>query len=441
MANEQRWDTVVVGGGLAGLVAAVTAARAGSRVALLEPRPLGGRARCDDRNGFTFNRGPRALYVGGAARPILDALGVDTASGAAPATRGAVGRLDGQLHLLPQGPWSLLRTSLLRPADKVALARLLARLPRLDAAPLSGTSFDDFLAGTGLSSRGRDVLDMVARIATYAAEPGRVDAAAVVTNVQLALGAGVRYLDGGFQTLVDGLVHQGALAGVEVVAERACAVQAAAADGAARAVTATGRELVAQTVVLAAGTPNAVADLLGSSIAGADHLTEPVTAACLELGLRAEPCHPVLFGIREPLYLSTHRAAGLAPEGAVVVHLMRNHGRHEHLSGTEQRSWLRAAADDAGVNPGDVVEERFLAAMTVSGGLPTPAGGGLAGRPTVTADDRPGVLLAGDWVGHQGLLADAAVASGHRAGVIAARATAEGDGGRRPSTVASRPPG
>jgi phytoene dehydrogenase-like protein len=61
-------DVVVVGGGLAGLVAATTAARAGRRVVLLEGHDLGGRAQVDRRNGFAFNRGPRALYRDGAAR-------------------------------------------------------------------------------------------------------------------------------------------------------------------------------------------------------------------------------------------------------------------------------------------------------------------------------------------------------------------------------------
>lgn len=95
---------------------------------------------------------------------------------------------------------------------------------------------------------------------------------------------------------------------------------------------------------------------------------------------------------------------------------MRNHAPDEPLDQREQRTWLRKAATDAGITDGDVVEERFLAEMVVTGGLPTAAGGGLAGRPAVDDPRRPGVLLAGDWVGTVGLLSDAAVASGSEAG-------------------------
>ena len=63
-AAEPRVDVAVVGGGLAGLVAAATAAGGGARVVLLEPHGLGGRAATDEQHGYRFNRGPRALYSG-----------------------------------------------------------------------------------------------------------------------------------------------------------------------------------------------------------------------------------------------------------------------------------------------------------------------------------------------------------------------------------------
>lgn len=410
-------DTLVVGGGLAGLVAATTAAQPGHRVVLLDPRPVGGRARCDQRGDYTFNRGPRALYLGGTARPIFESLGVDT-SGGSPAVPGAQGRLDGVLHLLPQGPGSLLRTSMLAMREKVRFARLLAGLPKIEAASLAGMSFGDFLADQRLSPTAADVVRMIARVATYSGDPDQVDAEAVVTNIQLALGEGVRYLDGGFQSLVDGLQAAAQRAGVEVRSVGAASVRPATdSDDQPSVTTIDGHVINAANVVVAAGSPAAAASLLGEPVKGAEGLTTPVTAACLELGLRRPPRHRVLFGVGEPLYVSTHcPPARLAPEGHAVVHAMRNHRADETLDPGEQRAWLRAAAAQAGVADDDVVEERFLAEMAVSGGLPTAAGGGLAGRPTVADPSRPGVLLAGDWVGAAGLLADAAAASGAEAG-------------------------
>jgi hypothetical protein len=69
-----------------------------------------------------------------------------------------------------------------------------------------------------------------------------------------------------------------------------------------------------------------------------------------------------------------------------------------------------------GVADEDVVFERFLASMTVAGTMPRAETGGMRGRPTVGDTGTPGIHLAGDWVGPDGLLADASLASGHAAG-------------------------
>jgi hypothetical protein len=62
-----------------------------------------------------------------------------------------------------------------------------------------------------------------------------------------------------------------------------------------------------------------------------------------------------------------------------------------------------------------VVERRYLPRLTVSHALVRADKGGLAGRPPAPVEDLPGVVLAGDWVGPQGLLADASCASGRAA--------------------------
>jgi hypothetical protein len=84
----------------------------------------------------------------------------------------------------------------------------------------------------------------------------------------------------------------------------------------------------------------------------------------------------------------------------------------------EDRPQLEAHLAQMGVADDDVVTRRFLARMVVSGAIPTAATGGLGGRPAVTATGCRRVFLAGDWIGSDGLLADAAPASGH----LAARA-------------------
>src|SRR5436305_14252836 len=73
-----QFDVAVVGGGLAGLAAAATAARAGRSVVLFEQAPEpGGRARTRTEDGFAFNIGPHALYQGGLSLGVLRDLGVE----------------------------------------------------------------------------------------------------------------------------------------------------------------------------------------------------------------------------------------------------------------------------------------------------------------------------------------------------------------------------
>jgi hypothetical protein len=181
-----------------------------------------------------------------------------------------------------------------------------------------------------------------------------------------------------------------------------------------------GATVHAATAVLAVGGPDAVAELLGGPPPGQIPLGPPAATACLELGLRTPPPTRFIIGIDDPLYLSTHcPPADLAPEGGAVVHVMR-YVRHDEERASEQtRAELRDVARQAGVTDDDVVEERFLARMIVTGAIPT-APHGFERRQPVRVEGRPAVLLAGDWVGREGLLGDAALASGAVAGRLAA---------------------
>ncbi|HSB87576.1 MAG TPA: hypothetical protein VLD86_14800, partial [Ilumatobacteraceae bacterium] len=108
-----------------------------------------------------------------------------------------------------------------------------------------------------------------------------------------------------------------------------------------------------------------------------------------------------------------------APEGSAVVGVIRYGARDAVVD----RADLEAHVRQMGVADDDVVVRRFLARMVVSGAMPIAATGGLAGRPSVTATGLPRIFLAGDWVGTDGLLSDAALASGHAAALRALRAS------------------
>ena len=75
--GEMKYDTIVVGGGIAGLTSAAYLARQGQRVLLLEKnRECGGLVNSFRRDGFHFDAGVRALEDAGVIFPMLEDLGI-----------------------------------------------------------------------------------------------------------------------------------------------------------------------------------------------------------------------------------------------------------------------------------------------------------------------------------------------------------------------------
>lgn len=404
-----RTDVAVIGGGLAGLAAARLLSRHGVDVIVLDGQRLGGRARSDRHDGFTFNRGPHALYRGGAAEGVLGELGIRP-TGGAPSTH-AFGLRGGRVARLPVDARTLLTTRLIGWRAKTALATVLRRLPAVAPADLAGVTVRDWLDDLGLSVDATQVMEMLVRISTYGNAPEVMSAELAVGQVQMALANGVRYLDGGWQSLVDSLA-----VGVEV--HRAQVVTVTDDGGRCVVATADDRSVLADAVIVAAGTPQAAAAVLGRAPFAAG---PPIEAACLDLGVRHPAPRPVLFGVDEPLYLSTHQPpAQLAPPGAGVVSVARYLAPGDALSPDAQRAELHAHARRAGIDDDAVATSRYLHRMTVVGAMATAAAGGLRGRVAVTDAGLPGVFLAGDWIGSEGHLADASFASARRAAQLAA---------------------
>ncbi len=74
---ENKYDTIVVGGGIAGLTSAVYLARQGQKVLLIEKnKECGGLVNSFKHNGFHFETGVRALEDAGIIFPMLKDLGI-----------------------------------------------------------------------------------------------------------------------------------------------------------------------------------------------------------------------------------------------------------------------------------------------------------------------------------------------------------------------------
>ena len=399
-------EVAVIGAGLAGMTAAIEAATNGRAVTVFEARGRpGGRAGTREIKGFLINQGAHALYVDGAAMAFLRKLGREPRGGV-PDVPGGLG-IDGEVDGV-------------RPANLGSLSRTpLQRLAQLDPG-----RFDKVTVAAAIEEvlgRGAEAQVALAqiRLSTYGHDPQRASAGAALR--QLMMAGGVRYLDGGWQTIVDDLREEAEARGVRVRAGAKISRMEASADG----LVLDGR-IQCGSVVIAAGGPEAVNRLLPHDPESARWVeaARPATLACLDVGLGCPWGDGPAFalGIDQPLYLSVHApVADLAPEGQSLVHVMRYHHPDEAADADADLAACEAMLDR--VRPGwrhDVVHQRFNRRFIAAHDQPQAASGGLAGRPGVASLGTDGVFIAGDWVGPEGLLADAAVASGRSAGVAAA---------------------
>ena len=160
----------VIGGGLAGITAAIALAEAGAAVTLLEARPRLGGATCSfARDGLVVDTGQH-VYLGccTAYRGLLDKLGMTThaplqdrfdVTVLAPGPRrGRLRRaaLPGPLHMLP----ALGRYPFLSLAERASVARPALAMRRVDpgAPGVDEQRFGDWLAARGQSDRARRAL-------------------------------------------------------------------------------------------------------------------------------------------------------------------------------------------------------------------------------------------------------------------------------------------
>jgi phytoene dehydrogenase-like protein len=407
-------SVVVIGGGLSGLAAALSLSRSGAAVTVLEKSAaVGGRARSHTAGGFVFNLGPHALYDG-PARAFLRELGVPLSGRRAPG--GHLVR-EGRRHTLPTGPLSLLTTGMVGLGGRLEAARFLNGLPQLDPAAFASLTVRRWLEQQVRHSDVREMLEAFVRLATYSNAPQRQSAEAALSQFRLG-SQGVIYLDGGWQSLVDGLLARVREAGVDLRAR--AAVAGVEAHPALRVRLADGTSLPAEAVLVAAD-PATASRLLPRSevLSRAAARAVPVRAACLDLALRRLPRPDTTFalGVDRPLYFSVHSAsARLAPEGGALVHAAMYLPDGPPAAPEEVERELEVFVRD--LQPGfesEVVVRRFLPELVVAGALVTAEEGGFRGRPDVAVAEAPGVFVAGDWVGPEGLLADASLASARRA--------------------------
>jgi squalene-associated FAD-dependent desaturase len=178
-------DLVVVGGGLAGIAAALAAADAGAEVTLLEARPrLGGATFSFERDGLQLDNGQHVyLRCCGAYQSLLERLGVAALAPLQPRLAVPVvapggrlgwlrrGRLPAPLHLAG----TLARYPYLDWKARLGVARAALALRRMDPADqrLDRRSFADWLAEHGQGRAATDALWELVGLPTLNARSGQ----------------------------------------------------------------------------------------------------------------------------------------------------------------------------------------------------------------------------------------------------------------------------
>lgn len=368
----------VVGGGVAGLAAAITAAEAGARVRLLEAHgELGGRARSTE-GPYKANLGPHVIYKDGQLWGWLRdrRLLPPTAN---PPLSGIRVRWQGEIRRTP--PLGAIPTVL----------RLRGR-----AAP-TDRSFRDWVRGYA-DEETAAMLSAAAGVYTFHHDPGELSAAFVwprTVRALLAAPPAARYVIGGWGALVASLVERVRALGVEV-------------ETGARAQT-----LPDPPVIVATELTDA------QHLLGDDSLTwQSGHTLCLDLGLRARRGDPfIVSDLDEAGWVERFTAPdpSLAPEGEELVQAQMpiRPGESADAAAARLERLLDLSLPDW---RGRETWRRRQVMDGRSGALDLP-GQTWHDRPQI--DRGNGVFLAGDMVAQPGLLAEVALASGVEAGQAA----------------------
>ncbi len=418
MDAMSAWDTVVVGGGLAGLTAAIVLAQAGQSVAVYEQTArVGGRATTRVREQFRFNLGPHAIYRGFSAETTLTNLGIDLHGKPPIIGRNARAQNNGQLYHFPATATTILRSKLLSGRAKIGFIATALKIQRAQPAAYRDESWATWVEREIADRQVRNLFVALGRLVTYANAPDLIRADVVLRQFSAVFGSGVCYLDGGWQQIVDALLNEAQKAGVSIYLQQP--VQQIVYDRATGSHRLTLRDGVvsAENIVVAIPPRNAQKLLPNSTaLAGSVAQQTAVVAASLTLGLRQLPNPQITFamGIDRPLYYSLHSAAAeLAPRGQHVVHLAYyrpNSAVDEDVAviRAELENFMQQLQPDWRAQ---LVTESYLPSLAVYHALPQVG----QARPPIVSADTPNCYFVGDWVASGQLLADGAFASAEQA--------------------------
>ncbi|PGO29003.1 dehydrogenase [Bacillus cereus] len=412
------FDVAIVGGGLAGLTASIYLAKAGRNVIVLEKSSrFGGRGMTINKNGICMNLGAHALYRGGAAFLTFNELGLNLPGGM-PSTK-AYGIWKGDVFTIPTDFRSILSTPLLSWSTKVQFSRLMIYLGNLDVGEVPNMSLTTWAEKEIKDPMVRNIFYALCRTTTYTYAPTIQLASSVLKQIQLSMKEGVLYVDGGWETIITNLRGIASTSGVQFLAKKNV-LKIEYCEGKQR-IQCFDDEIFEAGAVIVTTPPKEACKIIkgaeGTSLQKWSEQSIQVTAAALDIGLKhlPNPLHHFALGLDQPIFFTNQsRAAKLSEDGSIAVSLIKYHNPVLELNHIqEDKEQLENTMELLHPNwKREVVAKQYLPKITVVHDF---LHIDRVEKPGPNIPEMPGVYVAGDWTGHDEILADAAVASGKRA--------------------------
>jgi phytoene dehydrogenase-like protein len=407
----------IIGGGLAGLTAATYLARTGYNVTVFEQSTgYGGRARTQEHSGFYFNQGAHALYLAAKGVQVLKELEVPFSGKKTNFTIKAV--KDKKEYLFPLDQKTIYESSLLSESGKKSLAKFYESLPTIDTTKIQNITLSDWLTDNVVDKDAISFIQAMIQLNTFVSDPQIQSAGTALDQLQIG-NSGVMYLDKGWQTLADGLAQKAKSFGAKIISNKK--IVSVEYDNVVKSITLSDGIKVETSIVILATPPSVASSLLGKKIPQIERFAAssiPLRTASLDVALSKLPNQDNQFalGIDSPLYLSVHSVFGkLAPEGSAFVHLSKYLSQTNHEEPKKIKVELEELLDILQPNWRQyLIKERFLPSMTTSNAILIASQGGFNGRPSPKIAEVENLYVVGDWVGHEGWLADASFASAQK---------------------------
>ncbi|SCM94835.1 Uncharacterized protein BWINRASL_02363 [Bacillus mycoides] len=414
----KKFDVAIVGGGLAGLTASIYLAKEGKKVVVLEKSSrFGGRAMTINKNGIYMNLGAHALYRGGEAFLTFNELGMNL-TGGIPSTK-AHGIWKDDVYTIPTDFRSILSTSLLSWSAKIQFSRLMIHLGKLDINTIPKMSLSVWAEKEIQDPMVRNMFYALCRTTTYTYAPTIQLASSVLKQIQRSMKEGVFYVDGGWETIITKLREIAINAGIQFLANKHVFEVEHCED--IQKIRCLDDDIFETDTVIVTIPPKEACKIIKGAEKTSLHIWSEqslqVTAAALDIGLKRlpNPVHQFALGLDQPVFFTNQsRSATLSEDGSIVVSLIKYHNPMEEMNRSNyDKEQLEKTMELLHPNwEREVVVKQYFPKITVVHDFPHIGRGEIRG-PAIS--EMPGLYVAGDWAGHDELLADAAVASGKRA--------------------------